>query len=308
MKKLIFISYLLYIAVISVHAQQGDFPKLTGPYLGQKPPGMTPEVFAPGIVSVNCPLHGSPVFTPDGKELYWSAMPGDGCKQKTDEIVFMNEINGFWARPSVVSFASTFWDSDDPCISPDGKRIYFNTHRPSGIFSFDFREKIMYVEKAGDKWSSPKNVGDKINSMFRHWQMSVNRNYDLYFHAERNIDKPGIYVARYRNGKYLTPEVLPEQINSGSPSMPYISPDDDYIIFVRTTKQNGDDLFISYRDSKGNWTEAQNLGTIINSPYHDLCPNVTPDGRYLFFLSQRNGESYAYWVFAKIIEELRLKE
>jgi len=29
-------------------AQQGDFPILKGPYLGQKAPGMTPEIFAPG--------------------------------------------------------------------------------------------------------------------------------------------------------------------------------------------------------------------------------------------------------------------
>lgn len=33
------------------HAQQDEFPVLSGPYLSQKPPGMTPEILAPGIVS-----------------------------------------------------------------------------------------------------------------------------------------------------------------------------------------------------------------------------------------------------------------
>ena len=28
-----------------------DWPVLKGPYIGQKPPGMTPEIFAPGIIS-----------------------------------------------------------------------------------------------------------------------------------------------------------------------------------------------------------------------------------------------------------------
>ena len=28
-----------------------DFPELKGEYLGQPPPGLTPEVFAPGIIS-----------------------------------------------------------------------------------------------------------------------------------------------------------------------------------------------------------------------------------------------------------------
>jgi len=44
--------YCLFVLVTATwFTQQSDFPKLTGPYLGQKPPGMTPEVFAPGIVS-----------------------------------------------------------------------------------------------------------------------------------------------------------------------------------------------------------------------------------------------------------------
>jgi len=36
-----------------VQKSEADFSQLIGPYLGQKPPGMTPEVFAPGIVSTD---------------------------------------------------------------------------------------------------------------------------------------------------------------------------------------------------------------------------------------------------------------
>jgi hypothetical protein len=35
---------------MSTSAQQIDFPNLTGPYLGQKPPGMTPEHFGVGVI------------------------------------------------------------------------------------------------------------------------------------------------------------------------------------------------------------------------------------------------------------------
>jgi len=34
-------------------AQKDDFPILKGPYLGQKPPGMKAERFAPGLLSTN---------------------------------------------------------------------------------------------------------------------------------------------------------------------------------------------------------------------------------------------------------------
>ena len=46
------------------------FPVLKGPYLGQKPPGMTPEIFAPGIISTGYDERIA-AFTPDGKEFYY---------------------------------------------------------------------------------------------------------------------------------------------------------------------------------------------------------------------------------------------
>jgi len=45
------ISCLLLAAAIPIGVQHTDFSKLTGSYLGQKPPGKIPEIFAPGIIS-----------------------------------------------------------------------------------------------------------------------------------------------------------------------------------------------------------------------------------------------------------------
>jgi len=70
MKKL-FPFVCLLITAITIYAQQTDFPKLTGPYLGQKPPGMTPELFGPGIVSKEG-IQGKLFITPDGKYLFFT--------------------------------------------------------------------------------------------------------------------------------------------------------------------------------------------------------------------------------------------
>ena len=42
-----------------------DAPRLTGPYLGQTPPGATGEVFAPGVVSTGMYTRDIAI-TPDG--------------------------------------------------------------------------------------------------------------------------------------------------------------------------------------------------------------------------------------------------
>ncbi len=45
MKKHVLIIWFLVFTAISIQTQQIDFPKLTGPYLGQKPPGKIAEPF-----------------------------------------------------------------------------------------------------------------------------------------------------------------------------------------------------------------------------------------------------------------------
>jgi hypothetical protein len=64
-------------------------------------------------------------------------------------------------------------------------------------------------------------------------------------------------------------------------------------------------LVVSFKKDDGKWTEPASLGPTVNSPSMDLCPLLSPDGKYLFFLSQRGGENQAWWVEAGIIEKLR---
>lgn len=52
--KYIFISIVLLFSIIAFSSNsygQDEFPVLESPYLGQEPPGLTPEIFAPGIIS-----------------------------------------------------------------------------------------------------------------------------------------------------------------------------------------------------------------------------------------------------------------
>ncbi len=48
-----------------------DWPWVSGPYLGQQPPGMTAEMFAPDVVSTDQSEVNS-VFSPDGEEFYFT--------------------------------------------------------------------------------------------------------------------------------------------------------------------------------------------------------------------------------------------
>ena len=109
------------------------------------------------------------------------------------------------------------------------------------------------------------------------------------------------------------------ELNSSSPDhCPFVAPDESYLIFSSFRGGLGrSDLFISFRKQDGSWSKPKNMGPEINSPYKDEYPFVTPDGKYLFFNSNRpsalnsrpipDGPGSIYWVRAGIIEKM-LKE
>jgi hypothetical protein len=66
---------------------------LTGPYLGQEPPGSIPKLFAPGIISTDADFeHSAAVFSPDGNEVFWCArrnLHSDEPGDETQRLLFM---------------------------------------------------------------------------------------------------------------------------------------------------------------------------------------------------------------------------
>jgi len=273
------------------------FSVLKGPYLGQKPPGVIPELFAPEIFRTE--LHGGLVFSPDSKELYWDLM------EEGRNILFMRMENGRWTKPVEVPFRSRF-GTGDATFSPDGKKLFFTSQESIEGGKKEADENIWFVERENGNWGSPKPLSPVVNSYSLHWQFSVSANGNLYFGA-----KGDIYVATPRNEKYTLVKKMSGSINTEHyESTPFVTLNESYIIFSR---YGGNlayaDLFISFRDGNGYWTEAKNMGSRINSNMHELCPNVTPDGKYLFF-NRNYGEKSdlrVFWMVAKIIDEFKPK-
>ena len=83
-----------------------------------------------------------------------------------------------------------------------------------------------------------------------------------------------IYVARAQQGAYLPPEDLGEAINSDGRDMaPFVAPDESYLIFTRKGRGTRKaDLYISFRDTEGNWGKALDMGENINTDQNDLWP------------------------------------
>ena len=260
-----------------------DLTILKGPYLGQKPPGATPEVFAPGIVSTK---HRdlSPFFSPDMNEFFFTRKK---LESKKWSLIVLESKEDQWHESVVGPRVGR------PILAPDGKTMHLGKK---------------YRERTGTGWSEAKSLGPMFDRP--DWgimRLSASARGTYVFDDYKNKDV--IRISRLVNGVRQAPELMGPVVNSGKyTAHPFIAPDESYLIWdsQRDSGYGDSDLYISYRLQDGTWSPAVNLGNKINTSAWEAGGYVTPDGKYLFFnraLPSEEGD--IYWVDAGIIETLR---
>jgi len=280
-------------------ASDWTLPRLTGKYLDQSPPGETPAVFAPGIVSTREHFeHSTLAFSPDYEEVYWST---DFTEFGFYDIVFMKKENGRWSAPRLAPFSDKY-HAGSPVFSVDGKRLYFSSGRPRSGGAGPGDTNIWFVGRAGQAWSEPQLLGEIVNISQAESVLSISREGTLYFRRDMEL-----FSAEQKNGVFQTPVKLDIQLGTGARILAlFIDPDERYLIMESFGGggYGGADLYVSYKLPDGSWSKAVNLGPKVNSGGTERFPSITPDGKYLVFLRVTDGSDF-YWVEAKIIESLR---
>jgi ankyrin repeat protein len=274
----------------------GQKTGLRGPYLGQTPPGLEPQVFAPGIVSTAGNFEFSIAFTPDGREAYFTRRQDpDG----PNTMMVSRWRKQGWTAPEEASFCKGF-PSNEPHITPDGKKLYFGCKRPRPGEEKAEYGNIWVAERTKDGWGEPRfhNRGMYVSSTL---------NGDLYMTDITNAAGGGIITYPLINGIYGAPQKLAGAVNEPVwASHAYIAPDGSYIVFDSDNRPGGQggegDLYACFRAEDGSWGKAVNLGDQINTPGTNFCPSVSPDGKFLFYASCRD----IYWVSAEVIRRLRV--
>ena len=294
--KAIYVGILLSIVLVfSSNAQQNDFPLLKGPYLGQKPPGMMPEIFALGIVSTEDHIEMGCTYTSDGKEIYFARSETSDI-QSNFAIWMVRQEDGRWGKPEIAPFSGVYRDFS-PFVTPDGKYLFF--YRMSSKEA-EARRGTWIVEKTGGTWGEPRYFVDAYCLTTADFQT-------FYFSTEhRDNTSRDLAMMIYLNGTFSEPQDLLGNINSKEfDAHEWISADGSLLIFDSSRPGSFDnvDMYVSFRKADGSWTKGYNLGENINEGHRHI-PSLSPDGKYIFFASDGD----IYWVDAKIIKDLKPKE
>ena len=180
-------------------------------------------------------FHDGPVaFSTDGNQLLLTRNNMGSVFPKADENGVNNlklyhaekTSEGQWGSLIEFEFNDDSYSTGHGCFSPDGKRIYFASDRPGSVGGSD----IWYVEKNGEGWSEPVNMGSKINTegdeMF-----PVVHDQKLYFTSNGHLGLGGLdlYVTALVDENYVVK-------NLGYPMNTNM---DDFGIFIREDGLSG---------------------------------------------------------------------
>jgi len=314
MRHKMFISIILFsnFLMLNIYAQQNSFQIIKGPYFGQKPPGFKPEVFAPGLISTQ-QQELMISFSTDGKLCIFHRRPDN---PSISEVQYMVQTKSGWSQPKGIPFIDNKNDGYF-ILSPGEKALYFASLRPyPGTVEKRKERKLWKMTFQNQQWQKPQLIDFCKNTSNHIGHPNFTNDGTVYFYDASKtggLDRADIFYSISKNGKLGKIQNPGPGINTDTDECDaFINPDEKYMLLAIKAHPecigNDFDIFVSFKRSENGWTQAVSLGETINSRSREIYPRVSPDGKFIFFSSNRSGNWDIYWMDSKIIEELKQDE
>jgi hypothetical protein len=174
-----------------------------------------PELFASNLgKDINI---GPASVSSDGKTLYFTRNYIVGRKVKKNESnklgIFTATRNGSqWTNIQPFEYNDPASNFSYPYVSADGMYLFFCSDMPGTMGKYD----IYMCENVDGKWTSPVNLGDKVNSAYAEINPFLHNSGRLYFTSDRPGGPGGldIWYTTLAFGSWTKPVVLDDPINS----------------------------------------------------------------------------------------------
>lgn len=270
------------------------------------PSDSLPALFGPGFISTDLSERDA-ALSPQGDVFYFTVWTG-----AFGAIAATHQTAEGWTEPELVPFSGIYSDLE-PCITIDGMRMYFASNRPLNGQGEAKDYDIWYVDRIEDGWSEPVNIGAPVNTEKNEFYPSMTADGILVVTAryEGSLGGEDLFFVKSGDGVFLQPQNPGPAINSPRDEFnSFIAADGQMILFSSFGREDGlggGDLYISFRDENGDWQPAKNLGESINSTSLDYCPSISPDGKWLFFTSQRRAlqpDNNGKFTYAELVRKL----
>jgi Tol biopolymer transport system component len=196
---------------------------------------------------------------------------------------------------------NTSFDEVGLALSPDEHWLYFTSCGREAQPFCNIYAAFRPDTSDNFGWEQPANLGPKVSSkggddptLFAN---PATRLLTLYFARfsppESPVGSLDIYVSSQQpDGSFGKAVVVPELSTPFRDAHPTISRDglEIFLASDRPGTRGGIDLWSSTRPTIHDaWSTPINLGPVVNTPSNDRAPYLSPDGKTLFFSSDRPG-------------------
>jgi len=201
--------------------------------------------------AINTPFNeGTACFTNNFKTIYFTRCVDDDFTQNYCQIYTATKTDGLWSEAERVVLFTDSVNVGQPCLSPNGQRLYFSSDALEG-----YGEKDIYVSEMDEDniWGYPQNLGPAINTDGYEGFPYIHKDGNLYFASNGHIGMGGldIFVAQPKDNTGLAFEQvtnLKSPVNSGA--------DDFALIFDTKVKPQPKKKFLG----KGYFSSARKGG------------------------------------------------
>jgi outer membrane protein OmpA-like peptidoglycan-associated protein/tetratricopeptide (TPR) repeat protein len=178
-----------------------------------------------------------------------------------------------------------------PVLTADSKKIIFV--KRDGLKNFEHEDLFTSNFSEEDQlWSQPESISNVINTNYNEGTCTISADGKiLIFSSCETPDSFGdcdLYIAYKLNDEWQRPSNMGKAVNSRFwDSQPSLSADGRILFFSSNRRGGfgGRDLWYSLRMPNGGWSEAKNLGTLVNSPKDEVSPFIYFNNEILFFAS-----------------------
>jgi len=238
-----------------------------------------------------------PCITADNQTLLFTRLLKDPRSPSgRQEDFFVSRYDSVWNPAKELGLPiNTSYNEGAPTLSADGNILIFTACESLDGYGNDRegygRCDLFVSKRSGNEWQVPYNLGVPVNSKL--WESQPSFSSDgrtLYFVSNRDNNYDIWYSAVNDSGVWCEPIKLGININTdGYEGSVFIHPDNQTLYFSSNghTGMGSLDIFISRKDSTGNWGPPQNLGYPINSYKDDNSIMISANGELAMFASDR---------------------
>jgi OmpA-OmpF porin, OOP family len=207
---------------------------------------------------------------------------------------------------NIGSAINTEYSELNPVMSPDGRVLYFGRkNHPQNKFGMAGTEQIAgsqdiwYSESLMGAWTTARRMPESLNRDQYNTIYSVSPDGQTILvkgaYVNGQYETRGFSIAKKSASGWEIPKKLEipkyEKLSRGKNEYGYLSNDGKVLLMAFSEKKNSDedDIYASFLEKDGSWSEPMNLGDDVNTDFTETTPFLAADGKTLYFSSNREG-------------------